>query len=205
MTRRSKRQTWGDDAIIARFESEAEEMLTQRRLVRDGLSSRLTMSFRDGVMTVEATGHDEDDVRSYVAALRRFLIEGEIINVQTVHDRVRRHIADDHIVSAMDDANHLFNRRDWVLPFTLTVTNAEGAVLGTFSAYEMFDAYLYGKVAHVDEEKARILDLIVATPNPQVRFVIVDCIVRITDYVGMMLSTIRYAKKNGLWSDDPVR
>lgn len=194
-----------DERALTRFMDEAKEMLTERRLVKDGLQVSFTTNWHyEQGFEFSGSEHDWEDVLAYLPSLRRFLIPKDDLFVGKVRTIIRRHLTDSKLVSDLDEIGAEWDSGKWAPAMTMMVQFPDGTELSV-GPQEAFDLYLDAKVAHVDLAKAEKLEkLRQGIPPPMMQFFVLDGIVEASKYINFLINTVLFAKANGHWSDEIV-
>lgn len=194
-----------DKRLVDRFVKEAAAMLTERRLVRDGLSINFRFDDERGVGgTFTASEHDWEDVLAYLPSLRRFLLATDDLHVEKIRTAIRRHVTEARLVSDVDEIGGQWESRKSAAPITVLIDSEDGTST-SLDSWDVFDLYLNGTGVHIDLAKAEKLDQLLAdTPAPLVQSIVLDGAVEATEYVAFLVNTVKFATAHGHWSDEIV-
>ena len=133
------------------FVRRAEELLA-RRAAREGLQVSFTIKATvGGPVELESTEPDEEDLRSFLMAFRKFILRREPTYLPRVRHLLKEAIEDDELQVRLDDIGRRWEQAKKSIGLNF-VNNGEIVTPET-----MLEWWIYGEYFHDDDEKAAAL------------------------------------------------
>jgi hypothetical protein len=174
------------------FLREADE-LRSRRLVRAGaLSDAVRLSSDGGGLSIALPTMDEEDLRSFLLGLRKFVSQSEPLHVNAIHNLLWKSIESE---SARDRLAE--ERRKWIQ--ASRVGMIELVVDGQrIAPSDILDWWINGVYFHQDKRKKARLDSLGGLRDTIGRHQFNAQLVAVTNRVMFLAAFIRFARKEGV-------
>jgi len=170
--------------------------LNERRLVRNGLNLKFTISWEAAsqLLSYQAPRIDEEDLRSFLLTFRQFVSKKEPVFIDRVFNDCLRFLRSDHYKEQLDKA-----RQEWRNSFNkmgpISITNNKKKLTGEF----VLDLWINGHYFHNDADKAAELRRLLGDSIPLVRMKFLDCLAAFTQIILYVGAVVEYGLRENLF------
>jgi hypothetical protein len=149
----------GDNEIIKLFVEKADRLRNHSLNTNNQLKVKRIETFTIGENVKTISNHiDEEAFESYLARLRFFCNQGEIIFFPKVIKILTKYENDEKYISLLREAKNYFLKPPKNYELRLEQENSEGILsVEVFSEKDMFNLYMNAKFFHLDQDKLNIL------------------------------------------------
>ena len=192
MARRAKASTNGLPVRdqLGLFAHEVD-VLSQRRLVRDGMDASFTVSFdRMKGMSIRVNEVDEEDLRAYLTGFRKFISEGEPVFLNHIYNLLDQRLTSPDLKQQLRES-----RAYWKEAFKgkgMKVTFNERDLTPEY----VMDLLINGEIFHTDWQKRQTLRSI--WPTELTRFMVNNLIVEATRVLFYVGNVVQFALHENL-------
>jgi hypothetical protein len=167
------------------------EQVRQLKLVRKRWGTSLTLrgSRASGVMTISHSQPDEEELRSLLLALRKFVADKEPTFLNRVYNLCEQHITSDFLKADLRKARHDWKQAQKTLGIAWTHNGRE------ITPAHVADLWINSHYFHSDPEKLRELQSLV--PEGLNRYVFITFIGETVLHVFYVENVIRHALADG--------
>ncbi|MCA2216907.1 hypothetical protein [Jidongwangia harbinensis] len=186
---------------VFRLFVERTEKMKRRRIFDDGVPR---IAYKQTVggsnYRFELSAPDEEDYRSFLLDLRPFLLVGDPIHFEYVHNLLAKRLTDKALLA---DCRH--NRKDWDrVKRGHEAFNINGV---SYEAIDFFQAVAYGDIFHVDADKRAWLATLPQSVQDWARFNLYSVGLNAARVISPQANLIRTALERGVLDlgDRPAR
>ncbi len=175
------------------FRSEVDT-LRQRRLVKDGLYMKSEMSWNahDQELHIQMTKYDEEDLRSYLTALRPFYSDDSDIFVNKIHSILYQMTEDEHVRRLLARGRARWNE---IRQSNGMLIEVNGKIL---TPEYIYDLWMNGRFFHHDADKRKELTDLPPLARHEVWKEFINYIIAATDHVIWLSHTMEKVIRDGL-------
>jgi hypothetical protein len=170
--------------------------LNERRLVRAGMNSHLTISWdaASSLLRYQAIEPDEEDLRSFLLVFRQFVSDKEPVFISRVFNDCLRFLGSDQLKEQLKKAQDEWKHFYKVGAFGLVINNRNLA--GEY----VLDLWINGYYFHNDSDKAAELRKYIATSDiPLIRTQFLSVLTSLTQIILYVGSVVNYCLRVGLF------
>lgn len=170
------------------------DQLRGRRLVRDGtLSDAFSMgASKDAGMSITLPTMDEEDLRSFLLGLRKFISSDDPLFVNKIHNILWQHIQADRARELLADRRKIWNQASKSGKVALVVNEQK------IAPADLLDWWVNGVYFHNDERKRKRLEDLGFARETFGRQVFNAQLVAATNQISFLANFIRFARSQGL-------
>ena len=165
-----------EEMILRHFIEKAKDLCNSRyckSLTETNLSVKI--QWKGGKASSQRTGPDEEEIKAFILTLRFFCQDNEPTSLRNMQKMIESLDIDaqfmDDFLSIRNSLNHFLDNIDLVPIITISDQTSPMSRGQTPSNREIFDAFMYGKYAHLTKhEVVESWEKLVAGPSMRAKF-----------------------------------